>query len=111
VAIEEDGLAGCVAVVTGASSGIGRACALALAQRGAKVALLNRDSQSAQAQSALAEVRQTGTQALSLSCDTSETDAVIFLAGRRSAYVNGADLVADGRFTRNLMSMIPRTAQ
>lgn len=95
VAIEEDGLAGCVAVVTGASSGIGRACALALAQRGAKVALLNRDSQSAQAQSALAEVRQTGTQALSLSCDTSDADAVTEAARQVHLQLGAADVLVN----------------
>ena len=33
--------------------------------------------------------------------------AVVFLAGARSAYVNGAELVVDGAFSRNLMASVP----
>jgi len=65
---------GSVAVVTGASSGIGRATALALARRGAAVALVARD------ESALAEVageiRAAGGRALALPCDVADADAV-----------------------------------
>lgn len=35
-------------------------------------------------------------------------EAVLFLAGDRSAYVNGDEITVDGGFTRNLLNLIPR---
>lgn len=35
-------------------------------------------------------------------------DAVLFLASERAAYVNGAEILVDGGFTRTLMTHIPR---
>lgn len=91
----EPDFAGQVAVVTGASSGIGRACALALARRGARVALLNRDSQSEQARSALEQVRQRGVQALGLSCDTSDENAVARAASQVEQVLGPADVLVN----------------
>jgi NAD(P)-dependent dehydrogenase (short-subunit alcohol dehydrogenase family) len=34
--------------------------------------------------------------------------AVVFLAGPQSSYVNGAELIVDGAFSRNIMSFVPR---
>ncbi|GIX50351.1 MAG: beta-ketoacyl-ACP reductase [Limisphaera sp.] len=58
-----------VAVVTGASRGLGRAIALALADAGAHVALLARDRQ--RLESVAAEIQQRSRKALPLVCDVS----------------------------------------
>src|SRR5688572_802733 len=67
------GLGGKVAIVSGASRGIGRACAEELAREGVDVALVARDG------AALAEVRtaieQLGRRAISVACDLREPAA------------------------------------
>ncbi len=67
-------LEGKVAWVTGASSGLGRACALELARRGASVALTARRSERI---SALAgEIEAEGGRALALSADVTDAEAL-----------------------------------
>ena len=64
-------LEGKIALVTGASKGIGRAIALELARRGAKVAL-NYRSDTAQAENAAAEIRELGSECILVQGDVAE---------------------------------------
>ncbi|HEX4131138.1 MAG TPA: SDR family oxidoreductase [Pirellulales bacterium] len=68
-------LAGKVALVTGGSRGIGRACALRLAQAGADVVVNYVTSQSAAAEVA-AEVQKLGRRAATVKADVSEHDDI-----------------------------------
>ena len=63
-----------VVVVTGATSGIGRALVRALATRGARLGLIARNVEALVA--AAAEVRQAGSEALSLPLDVADAEAV-----------------------------------
>ena len=67
-----DIFAGKVVAVTGAASGIGRACAIGAANEGARVALIDR----AETQSFEAEIAAAGGVADSICCDVQDTDAV-----------------------------------
>ena len=67
-------LEGKVAVVTGGNSGIGEATGKALAQEGAKVALLARRQDKGQA--VQDEIREAGGDATFISCDVSDNEAV-----------------------------------
>lgn len=89
------GLAGKVVVITGASSGIGRAAALLFAQRGASVVLAARSEES------LAEVvaacERVGARAIAVPTDVGDADAMRALAreaalrfGRIDVWVNDA---------------------
>lgn len=91
----DGGLNDKVAVVTGASSGIGRAAALALAECGARLVLLNRDCQSEQARSVLAEVQARGASAMALSCDTSDEQAVADAAAQVQAQWGGTSVLVN----------------
>src|SRR5215218_1690636 len=63
-----------VVVVTGASSGVGRACAQAFGVQGAKVGLIARNQEALE--HAAAEIRRAGGEALVLPLDVADAEAV-----------------------------------
>ena len=97
-------LTGRVAVVTGGSRGIGRAIAVALAQRGADVAICYREREDA-AQETAALIRAENVRALAVRCDVSQEAPVGEFFGRVKAelgptdiLVNNAGIVRDSLF-------------
>ena len=88
-------------VVTGASSGIGRAAALLFAREGANVALAARGL--AALREVEAEIARSGGRALVIECDVADGDAVEALArrteeafGRIDVWVNDAGVYEMG---------------
>lgn len=67
-------MAGKVAIVTGAGSGIGKASAILLAAEGARVALLEVTADTAEATKR--EIEKTGGEALAITCDVSHPESV-----------------------------------
>ena len=100
-------LGGKVALVTGASRGLGRAIALALAAQGADVAINYRDNAEA-AEAVAAEARETGRKALVVQGDTSAgreaCEAIVKAAldafGRVDILVNNAGITRDNLLMR-----------
>ena len=99
----ELGLKGKVAVVTGATEGIGRATALKLAQEGASVAICARRQEPLERTSA--ELRKSGAEVLAVSADMSKSadiarfmKAVIDRFGRIDILVNNAGTSIRGKF-------------
>ena len=85
-------LSGKTALVTGASRGIGRATALALANAGARV-LVHYSSAAAEADSIVAEIRKNGGQAEKLAADLSKPDAPHELAKAVRGIVDRLDIL------------------
>jgi 3-oxoacyl-[acyl-carrier protein] reductase len=87
-------LAGRAALVTGASSGIGRACALALADAGAAVALgFSANSRGADEVAAL--IREAGGRAATLGADLAEPSAAAALVDGTIRELGGIDIVVN----------------
>ncbi|KQZ30288.1 SDR family oxidoreductase [Duganella sp. Root1480D1] len=84
-------LTGRVAVVTGASSGMGRATALLLASRGAKVALLARRKEALD--TVAAEIQQLGSEAIALVTDVTNQSSVEAAAAAVRTQLGNADLI------------------
>ena len=63
-----------VAIITGAASGIGRACAVRFAQEGANVACLDLNEEANEA--AATECRDLGVEAIALTCNVADPDSV-----------------------------------
>jgi 3-oxoacyl-[acyl-carrier protein] reductase len=83
----ELGLRGRRALVTGASSGLGLACAQALAAEGASVALASRSTER------LAEAAATIDGATSIPADVSSTDEIVRLIAEADAALGGIDIL------------------
>lgn len=97
-------LAGQKALVTGASSGIGRACAIALAEAGADVAVNYRGAQE-KAEEVVERIRETGRSGLALQADVAREEdvqgmfrEVISSFGTIDIMVNNAGMQQDAPF-------------
>jgi len=99
-------LANQVAIVTGASRGIGKATAIALATEGAKV-VINYARSSDAAEAVVAEITAAGGEAIALQADVSQADQVDGLIkatldkwGQIDILVNNAGITKDGLLMR-----------
>jgi NADP-dependent 3-hydroxy acid dehydrogenase YdfG len=81
---------GRVAVITGASSGIGEATARALAAAGHRVAVLARRGDRIQALAA-----ELGDQAIAIEADVTDRDSITAAAARVNAELGGADILVN----------------
>jgi glucose 1-dehydrogenase len=84
------GLAGKACVVTGGAGGLGRAIAAGFAAQGARVALLDRDAEGAQA--AAAEI---GHGTIAVPCDTTDEASVRAAAAQAEAALGPADVLVN----------------
>ncbi|MGE3724496.1 MAG: 3-oxoacyl-[acyl-carrier-protein] reductase [Candidatus Sericytochromatia bacterium] len=99
-------LTGKVALVTGSSRGIGRACVLKLAEAGARV-VINYFSQLEAAREVQAQIEAAGGEALIIQADISQSDQVQTMFeqimahwGRLDILVNNAGITRDGLLLR-----------
>jgi len=86
-------LSGRRAVVTGASRGIGRSIALALAQAGADVAVTARTQ--GEIEQLAAEIRALGRRSLAVPCDVTDSEQVKYMASTLIDGLGGVDILVN----------------
>ena len=86
-------LEGRVAVVTGGGSGIGRGVALAFAEEGCRVVVIDRNADGAA--ETVEQVRQLGAQAIALTCDISNAESVQQAAKNSEAAFGPCDVLVN----------------
>lgn len=91
--LEINNLEGKVAIVTGASKGIGKAIAVALADAGAKIVLAARTPQTVE--DVAAELRETGANATAVPTDVTDVDAVQNLVQRTLDTYQNLDILVN----------------
>ncbi len=91
---ELDGLDGKIALVTGASKGIGAAIALRLAERGARVAV-NYNTSEGLAEQVAASIRDAGSDALTVRADVSDLPQVTAMVERVSEAWGAVDILVN----------------
>ena len=96
-AAAEGALKGRTALVTGASSGLGRATAIALARAGADVALVARSAE--ELESAREEAAKTGRRVLVLPTDLADADATAAAVGRTVEEFGRVDVLVNAAGT------------
>jgi NAD(P)-dependent dehydrogenase (short-subunit alcohol dehydrogenase family) len=100
-------LAGKVAIVTGASRGIGAAAARALAEAGASVMLAARSQNQAEANAQA--INAAGGKALALGCDVSDYTACQRLAGETTLRLGPPDILVNNAGVIEPISMVATT--
>ena len=100
-------LSGRVAMVTGASSGIGRAIAVALAQAGARMLLVARRTRELEA--TRETILRQGGQAVALTCDLTDRDALTALGDAAASAFGPPDIVVNAAGINVRKSMLDIT--
>jgi NAD(P)-dependent dehydrogenase (short-subunit alcohol dehydrogenase family) len=95
--MSNEDLRGTRAVVTGASRGLGRALAAALADAGARVVLVARHAPALD--EAVAEIRAAGGEAHGVTADVADAEATYAVAGQAAALLGGVDLLINNAST------------
>jgi NAD(P)-dependent dehydrogenase (short-subunit alcohol dehydrogenase family) len=89
------GLAGRVALITGGSAGIGRACAAALAREGVDVAICARSAARLEDAAALVRGAATGRRVLAVAADLTQPEQIAALVDRVERELGGIDILVN----------------
>lgn len=100
-------LDGKVAIVTGASKGIGKAIALALGQQGAKVVVSSRKREAVD--EVAAEFKQAGIDALGVACHMGDMQQIQELVGQTQKAYGGVDIIVNNAATNPVFGPVINT--